>query len=484
MVVLLLPAGCKQEQAPAPAAEKTGADNLAYRWAKVGLEATALESNRRKARPTVTSRTLALVMHSMYDAWAMYDEKALPVYLDPSLRRPEAERTLENKEKAISYAAYRALQNVYPIDSALFTTRMQEFGFNPNDTSTDPSTPQGIGNLAAQAMIEARKDDGANQYGDMPGCSGDPYSDYTGYKPVNEPGMIKDQDAWTPIPFSDGKGGTVTFDCLSPHWYKVRPFALDSAGMFRPGPPPLVGSEQMEKEVAEVLEMNANLTNEQKALVEFMRDGPHSVQQAGHWLIFAQAVSRRDKHTLDEDIKMNFLVVSAAMDAFIASWDAKMYYNSSRPHALVRHYYKGKDIQAWGGPNKGTVTIKGEDWMPYSPETFITPCFPSYVSGHSTVSAACAEILKRFTGDDYYGEKVKLLPGSMTEPGLTQDSIVLELKTFTETAEMAGISRILGGYHIQADNIEGLNLGRKVAGAVWDKGMALINPPPAPKGEN
>ena len=28
---------------------------------------------------------------------------------------------------------------------------------------------------------------------------------------------------------------------------------------------------------------------------------------------------------------------------------------------------------------------------------------------------------------------------------------------------MAGISRVLGGYHIQADNIEGLKLGKKVA---------------------
>ncbi len=28
---------------------------------------------------------------------------------------------------------------------------------------------------------------------------------------------------------------------------------------------------------------------------------------------------------------------------------------------------------------------------------------------------------------------------------------------------MAGLSRVMGGYHIQADNIAGLDLGRKVA---------------------
>jgi len=32
---------------------------------------------------------------------------------------------------------------------------------------------------------------------------------------------------------------------------------------------------------------------------------------------------------------------------------------------------------------------------------------------------------------------------------------------------MAGISRALGGYHIQADNVAGLELGRKVAKEAW-----------------
>jgi hypothetical protein len=44
----------------------------------------------------------------------------------------------------------------------------------------------------------------------------------------------------------------------------------------------------------------------------------------------------------------------------------------------------------------------------------------------------------------------------------------------TETAEMAGMSRVLGGYHIQADNVEGLLLGRKVSNKVWEKYLKLI----------
>ena len=55
----------------------------------------------------------------------------------------------------------------------------------------------------------------------------------------------------------------------------------------------------------------------------------------------------------------------------------------------------------------------------------------------------------------------------MTEPNNVGNKVTLQFPTFTETANMAGISRVLGGYHIQSDNIEGLKLGRNVAHEAW-----------------
>ena len=72
-----------------------------------------------------------------------------------------------------------------------------------------------------------------------------------------------------------------------------------------------------------MLRFNASLTPEQKAIVEFMRDGPRSTGQSGHWLRFAQDVSRRDKHDLDQDVKLFFAVGNVAMDAFIAAWESQ-----------------------------------------------------------------------------------------------------------------------------------------------------------------
>jgi hypothetical protein len=467
-ILLLLALSCHVQKDSEVNQQPVGADNLAYQWGKFSLELTANDTERFRPRPTVTSRILALVWTSIFDAWSRYDEYASPVYLN-SERRPVSERTLENKEKTISYAAYRTMLEYYFADSALIRSKMVELGLDPDDNSIDPSTPTGIGNLAAMAVIKARRDDGANETGAMAGSDGTRYSDFTRYAPVNTPDKLNSLNRWQPKYFSDGKGGKFAPGCLTPHWWKVTPLSLDSASQFRPVPPPQVGSEQLEREVKEVIDLQAGLTNDQKSLVEFMRDGPKSVQQAGHWLIFAQNVSVRDEHTLDEDVKMYFLVEMAAMDAFIASWDAKMFYDFARPYALIHDYYQDQVIKAWGGPEKGMVQVKGKEWRPYSPDTFLCPPFPSYVSGHSCVSGACSEVLRLFTGSDNFGEEVKLLPGAMTEPNNMGDTVTLKFPTFTETANLAGFSRVLGGYHIQADNVEGLKLGRNVAVQVWKK---------------
>lgn len=449
--------------------EPKGIDNIAYKWGKMALEATAYDTERFKPRPTITSRYLGLIFVSVFDAWSRYDEKAIPVYLKDVARRPSKEINLKNKEIAISYAAFGAMKEYYYSDTEMFRSFMKELGFDPDNTSIDPNTPEGIGNLAARAVIEARKNDGSNQYGEVEGSNGEPYFDYTNYSPVNSPDENVDGNRWQPKYFSDGKGGQYAPGCLTPFWQKVKPIALKSADQFRPGPPPMIGSEQLEKEVKEVIDMQANLTDKDKALVEFMRDGPQSVQQAGHWLKFAQDVSRRDNHTLDEDVKMYFLTEVTAMDAFIASWDSKMFYDYARPYALVHDYYQDQVIKAWGGPGKGVVEMNGEKWRPYSPNVFLCPPFPSYVSGHSTISGACGEALRLLKNNDYFGEEVELIPGSLTEidPKYFGKPVTIKFPTFTETANMAGISRVMGGYHIQADNVAGLQLGRDVAIETW-----------------
>lgn len=410
--------------------EPLGSQNIAHQWSEMAILGTANDTERFRPRPTITSRFLGLIFTSVFDAWSRYDETALPVYLEGIERRPANEQNLKNKQIAISYAALRTLEKYYYTDKAVFQNFMVQLGLDPNNHTLDPTTPQGIGNLAAMATIQARKGDGANEYGEEQGSKGMAYYDYSGYEPVNTPEENVNIDRWQPKYFTDEKGGAFAPKCLTPYWGLVKPIGLKSGDQFRPGPPPLVGSDELEKEVKELVDLQANITDEQRALVEFMRDGPQSVQQAGHWLKFAQQVSIRDQHTLDQDVKMFFLNQTVAMDAFIASWDSKMFYDSARPYALVHHYYKDKNIIGWAGPEKGMIEMKGQFWRPYSPDTFLCPPFPGYTSGHSTISGACAEALKLFTGSDILNAEIERIPGILTEPNNLGKKVTLKFPNF------------------------------------------------------
>lgn len=471
----------------------------AYQWINIMLEATGREVDKIGARPTVISRQMAIPVTAMFDAWACYDDQAVAACFGGSLRRPPAERTLANKEKAIAYAMYHTLTNIFPKDQAWLDGQMKQMGFNPADPSMDPATPEGVGRLCAAAILELRRHDGANQDGDEVGSDGTPYSDYTRYELRNPDDRIVDPDRWQRIPFSDGKGGTFYPGFLTPHWYRVKPFAIERSDQFRAPPYPKVGSEQLRREVDECIELNGHLSLEQKSIVEFMRDGPRSTGQSGHWLQFAQDVSRRDHYDLDRDVKLFFTIGNTAFDAFIACWESKRYYDSSRPWTLIRYYYRGQPIVGYLGPWKGFGTIPAEKWHPYSPDTFVTPPFPGYPSGHSTLSAACSKMLELFTGSDRFGAYERHVAGKWTEadcdtklmqardgkapPDTPENAtVILKMPTFSATAEMAGISRIMGGYHIQADNQAGLAMGRKVAVYSWPKYQAYFNgTAPAPQ---
>jgi len=134
-------------------------------------------------------------------------------------------------------------------------------------------------------------------------------------------------------------------------------------------------------------------------------------------------------------------------------------------------------VVAWAGPHRGTRLISGEDWFPYQPTTFPTPPFPEYSSGHSTFSAAGAEILRLFTNSDRFGSSVTLPAGSSrTEPGTTPArDLTLSWATFSQAADQAGISRRFGGIHFEQGDLDGRSAGRMVARMAWDKAQSYFD---------
>jgi len=457
--------------APAALAE----DTLAVRWNDVLLESVRTSH----LGPPIVARAIAVVHTCGYDAWAAYDDVALPTQLSVSLRRPASERRPENKEKAFSYGEYQCLLDLFPAQSDFLRAQMAGFGFDPDDVSTNPATPQGIGNLAAAAVLEFRHHDGSNQLGDL---NSGAYTDYTGYLPVNDPDHINDPNRWQPLRFSDGAGGFVVPGYIAPQWGNVVPFALESAAQFRPGPPERWPSLGYFLQALEPIALNAGLDDRQKMIAEYWADGPHSELPPGHWTLFAEFVSQRDGHGFDEDVKMFFAVGNAVFDAGIACWEAKRFYDSERPITAIHFLFRGRKVPNIV-PFEGVKMVDGADWQPYQPDTFITPPFPEYTSGHSTFSAAAAEVLKRVTGSDAFGGSVTFPAGSgRLEPGFapTKD-VTLSWDTFSAAANEAGFSRRLGGIHFLEGDLRARAMGRQIGCAVWRKAQTFINgnPPPS-----
>jgi hypothetical protein len=85
-------------------------DNVVLQWDEELLQAVrALPPG-----PTVTARAISVVHTAIFDAWAAYDATARGTRLGGSLRRSPSERTVANKNKAISFAAYKALVDLFP----------------------------------------------------------------------------------------------------------------------------------------------------------------------------------------------------------------------------------------------------------------------------------------------------------------------------------------------------------------------------------
>jgi hypothetical protein len=441
---------------------RTFADSIVTDWNAATLQAIRVT----KPGPPMVARMLAIVQTCEYDAWAAYDANALGTRLGSSLRRPSSEWTQANKEKAISYAAYRAIVDLFPTQKPMADSLMATLGYDPADTTLDSATAAGVGNIAAAEVLKFRHTDGANQLGDLHSPA---YSDYTGYVPVNTPDRIIDPNRWQPLRFSDGNGGFVTPAYVAPFWGNVIPFALPDSSVLRPTAPFRYPNGQYIAQAEALIHLSETLTDRTKMIAEYWADGPRSETPPGHWNLFAQFVSQRDHLSIDDDVRLFLALNNAMLDASISVWECKRHFDSERPITAIRFLKKGKKIRAWAGPYQGAKVINGEDWLPYQPATFITPPFPEYCSGHSSFSAAGAEVLKDFTGNDAFGFSTVIAKGSSrTEPGaVPAQDLVFSWPTFSDAADEAGMSRRYGGIHFEQGDLNSRVLGRQIGKACF-----------------
>ncbi len=197
---------------------------------------------------------------------------------------------------------------------------------------------------------------------------------------------------------------------LLPGWGQVEPWNVETPGALLPPPPPRPGSVQFEAEVHEVYDVSQTLTQEQRAIALFWADGAGTFTPAGHWNAIAVELLETHPLSLRREALLFATLNTAQADAFICAWLTKYTYWSLRPATAIQRELDPA-------------------WMPL----ITTPPFPSYISGHSTTSAAAATVLSAFFPE--------------------------EAQQLSDRAREAALSRLYGGIHFRSDNETGLRVG-------------------------
>lgn len=240
---------------------------------------------------------------------------------------------------------------------------------------------------------------------------------------------------------------------LSPYCGLVRTIALKNAQQFTV-PPSIPFSKEPGSAfylaAMEVYEIGKAPTEEQKEIANFWNDNPvvtsyhghfifnsRQISPGGHWMNIAMQVLRDTKAPMIRCMEVYSTVAFALNDGFTSCWEQKFKGNLIRPVTYINKYIDPR-------------------WEPL----LQTPPFPEHASGHSTITAAAAEVLTSFFGD------MAFIDSTEVPFGLKPRSFT----SFRAAALEASISRLYGGIHYRrgcdAGTAVGTEIGRYVATTV------------------
>jgi hypothetical protein len=256
--------------------------------------------------------------------------------------------------------------------------------------------------------------------------------------------VTEEEGRWVPTPPS-------YTSALEAHWMEIRAMVLDSANQCKPVAVPKFNmtdtNSNFYRAVMEVKTTVDQLTDEQKHMADFWDDNPFKMNVSGHvmfatkkfspgghWLNIVGIAAKKAGADFNTTVYAYTKTSIALFEGFISCWDEKYRSNLVRPETVINKYID-------------------PEWRPY----IQTPPFPSYVSGHSVISAAAAEVMTDIFGDNFAYQDT-----SEIEFGIPHRSFT----SFRQAAVEASYSRLYGGIHYRFDleegNTQGIRLGKMV----------------------
>jgi hypothetical protein len=217
----------------------------------------------------------------------------------------------------------------------------------------------------------------------------------------------------------------------------VTPWAIQSQSQFRPSGPPALTSAQYAADFNETKLMGSASsparTDDQTQFSIFW-NGNTPV----FWNRTALQVAERNDYSLLEKAHLMALLDIAMADAGIACWEAKYTYVFWRPITAI----------ALADTDGNDATAPDPAWTPL----LITPNFPEYPSGHSTVSGAAAGVLTAFFGDaTEFSVTSELLPG-----------VTRYYSSFSGAVDEIRDARVFAGIHFRSACTDGQAAGQLV----------------------
>lgn len=239
-------------------------------------------------------------------------------------------------------------------------------------------------------------------------------------------------------------------DPLDPYFNTMRSFTLDSAGQFRAAPPYQYSEDPKSafyQQNVEVYTFAKTLTKEQKDISLFWDCNPiktwhqghfvfntQMISPGGHWINITGIACKKLNKNLIQSLEAYTLLSIGLFDGFLSCWNEKYSYHLVRPITFIQKFIDS-------------------DWEPL----LQTPPFPEHTSGHSTISAASAQILTNILGDNVsFDDDTEVRFGYP----------IRSFPSFLDAALEASISRIWGGIHYPLACNEGNRVGKMIGNHV------------------